>query len=60
MATKLSLQPHTPLGSMYCSDPNCKSCNQLKEVMKLAGYDEAAPSEHVSKAQEVKVERNVA
>ncbi len=34
MATPPDLQPKqsTAHGSPYCSDPNCKSCKELREV----------------------------
>lgn len=28
----VTLDPHPPTGSIYCTDPECKSCKDLKEL----------------------------
>jgi hypothetical protein len=31
-ANPLTLDPNPPTGSLYCTDPECKSCKDLKEL----------------------------
>jgi hypothetical protein len=33
--------PNRPLGSPYCCDPTCKSCNELQDAYARVGIDRA-------------------
>jgi hypothetical protein len=44
MATKPTPQPQRePHGSPYCSDPNCESCKELREVHKAIRLGQPLP-----------------
>jgi len=44
MATPLDFERPVPHGSPYCSDPDCKSCNELREVQEAIRLHQPIPT----------------